>query len=136
LVFTSPPYFDFEIYTKSVQGQSISDFPDFEDWVIGFLFVSLKKAWTYLNDCGHLVIHLTDITGAKVCELMNLYIQSYLPGAIYVGLLASVGSSCETSRPMWVWYKKNFLDAEDKVRVNQGKKLLGDYYPHIASKIS
>jgi hypothetical protein len=136
LVFTSPPYFDFEIYTESVQGQSILDFPFFEDWVVGFLFASLKKAWTNLNDCGHLVIHLTDIHGAKVCELMNLYIQSYLPGAIYVGLLASVGSSCETSRPMWVWYKKNFLLDSDKLRVNQGRKHLADYYPHFATKLS
>lgn len=136
LVFTSPPYFDFEIYTEKVKGQSILDFPDFEDWVAGFLFASLKKAWSFLNDCGHLVIHLTDITGAKVCELMNLFIQSYLPGSVYFGLLASVGSSCETSRPMWVWYKKNFVDNEAKLRVSQGRKHLEDYYPHIAAKLS
>src|SRR4051812_29978888 len=36
LVFTSPPYFDFEIYTKETPGQSIDDFPNFDKWLVSF----------------------------------------------------------------------------------------------------
>jgi len=35
LVFTSPPFFSFEHYT-SMKGQSILDFPKFEDWAVFF----------------------------------------------------------------------------------------------------
>eukprot|EP01114_Cavostelium_apophysatum_P017638 TRINITY_DN5297_c0_g1_i1.p1 TRINITY_DN5297_c0_g1~~TRINITY_DN5297_c0_g1_i1.p1 ORF type:complete len:271 (+),score=35.71 TRINITY_DN5297_c0_g1_i1:719-1531(+) len=48
LVFTSPPFFDFEIYS-TIEGQSILDHPDMTSWLIHFLFVSLKKAWDHLN---------------------------------------------------------------------------------------
>lgn len=104
LVFTSPPYFDFEIYTDK-PGQSILAHPTFNGWLIHFLFVSIQKAWSVLEDMGHLAIHITDTRDARCCELMNLFIQSKLPGAVYEGIIGSYGQRKDVVRPIWVWRK-------------------------------
>jgi hypothetical protein len=137
LVFTSPPFFDFEIYTRDVVGQSIDQFPEFQHWVRHFLFVSLKKAWSYLKEEGHMVIHLTDIGGAKICEVMNLYIQCHLPGAVYLGLIGSIGVSTDVTRPMWAWLKKSVdnLLPEEKERSTAASRLIQKYYPEFSADI-
>lgn len=104
LVFTSPPYFDFEIYTDK-PGQSILAHPTFNGWLIHFLFVSIHKAWSKLDERGHLAIHITDTRDARCCELMNLFIQSRLPGAVYEGIIGSYGQRKDIVRPIWVWRK-------------------------------
>src|SRR5258708_2608605 len=47
LVFTSPPYFDFEIYTDR-DGQSVKDFPHLHEWIVKFLLESIRKSWMRL----------------------------------------------------------------------------------------
>lgn len=42
LVFTSPPFFDFEIYSKQ-PGQSVARYPKLEEWLVNFLFASVRK---------------------------------------------------------------------------------------------
>lgn len=83
LVFTSPPYFDFEIYTER-DGQSVKDFPYLQDWIVKFLLESIHKAWQRLDTGGHLAIHLTDFRDMKVCEVMNLFIQYKLEGNVTI----------------------------------------------------
>jgi len=105
LVFTSPPYFDFELYTKQDEGQSYVSFPQYESWLKGFLFVALSKAWSVLESKGFMVIHISDTkTMPQVCEYMNLFISS-LPKSQYIGVIASLSSHSELRRPMWVWRK-------------------------------
>jgi hypothetical protein len=138
LVFTSPPYFDFEIYTN-MPGQSVDDFPGYEDWVTRFLLVCLKKSWARLSDGGHLAIHITDTRDAPCCEIMNLFIQAILPRSFYRGVLASRGLA-DIARPIWVWKKLSPDDVEalsdtDKARAQQANNLGTKFYPRMWSRI-
>lgn len=114
LVFTSPPYFDFEIYTQ-LPGQSVADYPKFDAWFVHFLLVSLYKAWGVLDIGGHLAIHITDTHGSIVCEPMNLFIQSRMEGSVYEGVLASFGAR-DKARPIWVFRKEAHLTEAQQQR--------------------
>lgn len=136
LVFTSPPFFNFEVYTQ-LEGQSILDFPSYSEWIEKFLFVSLRKAWSVLADGGHLAIHITDIGGAKICEVMNLFIQYRLAGSVYEGIIGSIGVSTDVTRPIWVWLKKPIsqLTTEEKNRPARAKEFISLFYDEFKSII-
>lgn len=110
LVFTSPPFFDFEIYTADINEQSVDDYPMLDEWLVNFLFVSLQKSWKYLKIGGHMAIHITDVYKTKICEIMNLFIQCKLPGAKYCGVISSRGPAGKP-RPIWVWKKGSTSDS-------------------------
>ena len=103
LVFTSPPFFDFEIYT-SLPGQSVDIYRNINDWLVHFLLSSMKKAWKALCTNGHMIIHITDVFKTKVCEPMCLLAQSQLPNVRCDGFITSVGKQGRP-RPMWVFKK-------------------------------
>jgi hypothetical protein len=126
LVFTSPPYFNLERYTwaSSSSGQSIDNYPQYDDWLAGFLYPSLNKAWAALKDKGHMVIHLSDLVDRMgvysrfmICEDMVRYSTTRLFGCEFVGVLlnsttkskmasSSTTLSSETAvRPLWVFVK-------------------------------
>jgi len=130
LIFTSPPFFNFEIYTEK-EGQSVKDYPKFSDWLVYFLLMSLKKAWKKLDISGHMAIHLTDTRGSQVCEVMNLFVQSRLEGAVYEGVIASRSKNVsDLPRPIWVWLKKDPNDFNDleRFRVSQSKEYFQKYF--------
>lgn len=130
LVFTSPPYFDFEIYTDK-PGQSILAHPTFNGWLIHFLFVSIHKAWSKLDDRGHLAIHITDTRDARCCELMNLFIQSRLPGSVYEGIIGSYGQRKDIVRPIWVWRKDSTAPTGEGSRKSDAEKLAWQHYADV-----
>lgn len=103
LIFTSPPFFDFEIYTQA-PGQSVATYTSLEAWLVCFLLRCLSKAWSVLDQGGHTVIHLTDVYKTKVCEKMCLLMLWRLPGAYYRGVICSHGAAGRP-RPLWVFYK-------------------------------
>jgi len=129
IIFTSPPFFDFEIYTEKA-GQSVKDLPVFEDWVVGFLFTSLEKAWERLEVGGHMALHITDVWKTRVCEPMNLFIQMHLPGSHYCGIIASSGKA-DKPRPIWVWRKKDEQEGEDEHRKTLAREDLKQIFPKI-----
>lgn len=133
LIFTSPPYFDFEVYSEGKehsQRQSIQQFPKFDDWMKGFLFKSLEKGWDLLEIGGYMVIHIKDMREIKVCEPMNLFIQGYLEGAKYLGVLGTRGSSNKIL-PMWVWEKEEKTNTKAQ---KQAKELFEKYYSQYTGK--
>ena len=103
LVFTSPPFFDFEIYTHA-PGQSVDKYRSLNAWLVHFLFVALAKAWSVLVPGGNCVIHITDVFKTKVCEAMCLFVAWRLPGAHYLGVMCSRGLA-DKPRPLWVFQK-------------------------------
>jgi 16S rRNA G966 N2-methylase RsmD len=125
LVFTSPPYFDFEIYSDSPT-QSIQTHRSFDIWLTDFLLVSIMKAWDVLEDNGHLAIHITDTKSMKCCELMNLFIQSRLPSSVYEGIIGSLGQRKDVVRPIWVW-RKDSANANPK-RKQQAEDFILKYH--------
>lgn len=123
LVFTSPPYFNIEYYSKQ-ETQSYKKFKTLNSWLNNFLFRSIDIAWNSMSKKGILAINISDVYSCrrvnKICDPMNDYIKS-LPGSNYLGCLGYrmhkklnntskiEGVFCE---PIWIWsnYKCNFYD--------------------------
>ena len=122
LAFTSPPYFDYEIYSQQ-KGQSILSFPSLSGWLQNFLFVSLAKAWDHLSEDGHMVIHITDRNNLQISAAMNLFILSHLVGSSYQGIISTQGSS-KKRIPMWVWKKSKAHSPWDSPKSHEELKLM------------
>lgn len=100
VILTSPPFFDVEDYAQGQEGQSIVSYPDFTKWTVHFLFASLLKAWDHLSEGGYLILHLADANNQKdasrslnICETTMIFIENYLVGASWEGILALSGES-------------------------------------------
>lgn len=104
MVFTSPPYFDLEIYQGNKQ--SIVSFPLFEEWKNNFLIPSINKCWNCLDAGGHMIIHIADIGTHSIVEDMNNHILS-LPGSFFLGMLGVFDGGMNKVRPAWVWRKSS-----------------------------
>lgn len=59
IVFTSPPYFGIEDYSKD-PGQSIVKYPGYEGWKKGFLQPMLKNMFRYLKPGRYCLINIKD----------------------------------------------------------------------------
>jgi hypothetical protein len=116
LVFTSPPFFDFEVYS-SLEGQSMDNYVGLLEWTVDFLFVSLSRAWFLLEKGGHMAIHITDIpmSGVLVCEKMVLFMMWRLPGCSYAGCIGSSGH-VRKPRPIWVCQKLGSTGGTEETR--------------------
>jgi hypothetical protein len=69
MVFTSPPYFCKEVYSNDPT-QSANKFPEYENWLRGFLTPTLKTAYEWLKPGGYLVWNIADVKiGAKQMPL-------------------------------------------------------------------
>lgn len=130
LICTSPPFFDFEIYTNQ-PGQSAIDFPKYNDWMIDFMFTSLAKSWMHLEDNGILAIHITDVYKTRVCEAINLFMEIFLDGAKYLGVICSTGKAGKP-RPIWIWKKTDFLDP---LRIKEAVNVFKTIYPDLFSSL-
>lgn len=102
IVLSSPPFFDLEIYSDD-QTQSISKYPQFEDWLTKFLFVSLDKSWKSLKKNGYLAVHMADTYHHHVCERMNTYIRNF-SNSSWEGIIG-VETSKNKVYPVWIWKK-------------------------------
>lgn len=129
LIFTSPPYFDFETYVSSDKitsiTQSIMNYPKLNDWIINFLFTSLYKCWDYLIIGGNMVIHLSDVYKTNFVEVMILFVLGWCKGARMDGSIASIGD-CGKPRPLWIFHK-----TENKMNDYISIKKMEKYYPEI-----
>lgn len=130
LVFTSPPFFDFEVYAEGAQarGQSIEDTVGFDAWLRGFLLPALDKMWQALRPGGHLVLYLKDVhkrdQRLPLCGEVRRYVEERLGGdhlatiachrlnRIYRGEARrrqcrdAGGKKGPNVVPLWVWRKR------------------------------
>ena len=60
LCFTSPPYFGREQYSQDKE-QSFIKFPNYRDWLNGFMKPMIKNCYDYLKPKGHLILNVADI---------------------------------------------------------------------------
>jgi hypothetical protein len=104
VILTSPPFYNVEEYAKGQKGQSIVSYPEFNSWVVYFLFASLSKAWENLAEGGYLILHLSDTKKLSLCEMTNIFIENYLPGSSWEGVIGLSGES-GFFRPVWVYQK-------------------------------
>jgi hypothetical protein len=133
LVFTSPPYFDFEKYIPSDNilsiTQSIMNYPKFNDWIIHFLFKSLYKCWNCLTINGNMVIHLSDVYKTNYVEAMILFVLGWCKGSRMDGSIASIGD-CAKPRPLWIFHK-TISQCYDI----SSRKKMEKYYPELFNQL-
>jgi len=118
-VFTSPPYFDIERYSKE-ETQSWKRYKRKEEWLNLFFLSTLKKSWDHLKEGGRIAINIADKghsrgdVNVEICLPMLKYMESL--GATYEGIIGyrmnkrpgdrmgDVGGGvfCE---PIWIWSK-------------------------------
>eukprot|EP00041_Stephanoeca_diplocostata_P016950 m.336517 g.336517 ORF g.336517 m.336517 type:complete len:716 (-) comp20538_c0_seq2:373-2520(-) len=103
LIFSSPPFFDLEIYT-SAKGQSVENMQSVQHWLQDFLFVCMHKFWNVLDPMGYLALHMSDFGKNEICEPMCLFAEACLPRCLYSGIIASYGAR-GVPRPIYVFQK-------------------------------
>lgn len=74
-IFTSPPYFNIEIYSKE-DTQSCIRYPVFENWLEQFLFKTLRKVTYVLQVNGHLCINIKNPKHHEIVKPMIKFIKN------------------------------------------------------------
>ncbi len=117
LIFTSPPYFDIERYSKD-KTQSWMKYKKKDDWMQNFLCKTIGNFWENLEIGGHLILNISDVYChhqiQDLCDPMNDFI-SKLKGAKYkraIGMQMAKRPNSKASikgvfaEPMWIWQKE------------------------------
>ena len=60
LVFTSPPYFNKELYSRDEE-QSVLRFTDYQSWLDGFLKRTIETSFEYLKPKSFLILNVADV---------------------------------------------------------------------------
>jgi tRNA1(Val) A37 N6-methylase TrmN6 len=117
LVFTSPPYFIVERYSKS-DTQSWVRYKKIDKWLTGFLFPVIAGSLNILKTNGILAINISDVycnhTVNQICDPMNDYIQSLgLADKIEnINYRMAKRTNSKSNKqgifvePIWIWRKK------------------------------
>jgi hypothetical protein len=101
LVFTSPPFYDYEIYSDDDK-QSIRGTANLQSWKLLFFHPYLKKAFALLSPGGHMVIYISD-TKDKYCDSMVKFMAT-LRGCKFIGVMSTF-TDLKKGWPLWVWQK-------------------------------
>lgn len=106
LVFTSPPYFDFEIYGEWDKVDTM--YSNLQDWVQKFLTPVMKMCYTATKKDGILAIHIGDTYRTKGIGKMLCDIMKQL-GSKFISEVECWNESSNKSRyvPLWVFKKVN-----------------------------
>jgi 16S rRNA G966 N2-methylase RsmD len=116
LIFTSPPYFIIERYSKD-STQSWQRYKKLDMWLNKFLFPTIEGSWNKLRTGGHLAINISDVycnhTINKICDPMNNFIST-LENSIKVENINYRMAKRTNSKsnkvgifvePVWIWRK-------------------------------
>jgi hypothetical protein len=132
LIFTSPPYFDLEVFTTEGE-QSIITHSTFDKWMVHFLFKSLYIAWNTLAPDGNMVIHIDDFSKGtekhRIIEPMVLFVCGWCSSARFDGVVGASGynKKKDYKSPMWVFKKKS--SGQDDIRFC--KEMMREKYPAL-----
>ena len=101
LVFSSPPFFDLEVYSQST-ADSLVRYSNVDAWYHKFLIVSLKKAALYLEKGGHMVLYMAE--GIQTDYIKNMIREISLIMK-YKGIIYYYYPNKNIPRPLYVWQK-------------------------------
>lgn len=101
IVFTSPPFFDYEIYSDNAEDSVVIN-KTADDWYNNFLMVSINKAYKYLKKGGHMILYISDITGTSYVDRMVNDTKKFMK---YEGIIYYHYKGAKTYRPMHVFSK-------------------------------
>lgn len=101
LMFTSPPYFDLEIY-EDTPGQSIKKFSNLENWLENFLKVCMVKILSLLRPGGIMAMNIDNPIKLDM-DYVNPMLKFEFDDAIYLGCIRI---SYKQNYHTWCWQKK------------------------------
>ena len=111
LVFTSPPYFDVEVYTLE-KTQSIVRYPSIKVWYRRFLRLMFLRCWEHVAEDGHMVVSINNVYDRlKKClrfdctEKLVSDITTMCARANFLGVI-SYGAPNSRMEPMFIWRKE------------------------------
>lgn len=102
-VFTSPPYFDFEIYSDDPK-QSIHGRSTIDSWTKDFFYPYLRKAWAALAVGGYFLIYMSDTKTGRYASNMHALVTNELHGT-FLGVIAITDEEKSYGYPIWCWRK-------------------------------
>lgn len=111
LVFTSPPYFDLELYDKKSPKQSTSRYQSFDRWYREFFIASFAKAASCLRVGGVLAIIITDVrqykfTSRMPTDIINEARTKHDTALTFIGGIAYAeinSGDLRLPQPIWLW---------------------------------
>jgi hypothetical protein len=113
LLFTSPPYFDYETYAD--HAQSMNQHKNEHSWLVHYMFRTLKRHVPRIKPNGHVVIYLQDVNEYDLIAPLISLLEHYQ-------ILHFEGMMAGENRLPYLIFKK--VD-------NQFPKKLGNRYPDI-----
>ena len=102
-VFTSPPYFDYEIYSMDSE-QSVVQFPNLEVWINNFFLPYINKCWNALAKGGYFCFYINDTKTGKYVGKMYNHVNKVLKGT-FLGVMAITDEQLSYGYPIWIWRK-------------------------------
>lgn len=132
LIFTSPPFYDLEIYS-SEGDQSIILHDTYEEWMVNFLFYTIERCWSCLSKKGFMLLYMGDSPNNYLVEPMLFYIIYKLLDSKYLGVISVSSSESQNklSIPIYI-FKKSNKKSSPKLRQSVGEEFLNNY-PRIYS---
>jgi RimJ/RimL family protein N-acetyltransferase len=98
LVFTSPPYFDYEQYSEDENRSE-------KKWFDEFLAPCLKKYWGHLTVGGRMAININQVSPKlRYIKWMIDYVSEFTDSR-YTGVLSYSNESIDNPQPIWTWEK-------------------------------
>lgn len=97
LVFTSPPFFDYEIYNPNN--------PTYKDWIKEFYTPLVVESVSALKPKGNLALYIGDTTSGKISDFMTKQITNLTPTK-YLGKIGLQSFTKNILREVWIYNKK------------------------------
>lgn len=107
LVYTSPHYFDYEIYTAA-KTQSIFHNPTEDDWLHNFLYVLVDKCCHHLVNHGHLVLYISQGRQHNYIEKFLKWVRTYR-GLYYMGNVFKSNKILTKLHPIFIFEKSDVV---------------------------
>ena len=104
MVFTSPPYFDYETYGDDVESGLGSSYENDEKWSQEFLHPVLDLCWKNLDQNGHMYINLSHTApGQMYINRMLVYMENNFKDSFYKGVITYSDHKFSNPQPIWIW---------------------------------
>jgi hypothetical protein len=110
LVYTSPPYFDYEKYTSDTR-QSHLTFNTQDKWFTDFLQVSITKAVNALRYGGHMVLYFSQERGKTYMEKFLAW-MSTVQELYYIGAIHYAEQKLQGAHPIFIYYKSKKIPSK------------------------
>lgn len=104
MIFSSPPFYDLEKYYSLDSSQSYKN-RSVDEWFNDFLLVSVKKAWSFLKQNGHMVLYIADAYNRKPYVQRLIDEVGKFGDSKYLGCLPQMDLDQKIPRPFWIWEK-------------------------------